>query len=194
VSVRRALFDTAVLVLFAATFGGCAALAEPPPTPVPPADASPGAFILESTAFQSGGAIPKPFACDGQDQSPPLDWSAPPAGTKGLALVLHDPEAPGGDWAHWVLYDVPPVARRLDAGVARGAQLPNGVRQGVNSAGVAGYSGPCPPPGPAHHYVFELSALDSQPALDAGATRDSLTRASTGHVLATATLTGTYGR
>lgn len=192
--VWRALARIAVAAMLAASLGGCSMLAEAPPTPVPPAVVSPGAFILESTAFQPGGVIPKPYTCDGQNQSPPLDWSEPPAGTKGFALVLHDPDAPGGDWVHWVLYDLPPGARRLDAGVAKGKQLANGVRQGVNSSGDPGYAGPCPPPGPAHHYVFELTALDAQPALDAGATRDALTRATAGHVLATASLTGTYGR
>lgn len=189
-----ALFLVSTLLAAWIGLGACVAQTVAPPTPVPPAGATPGSFILESTAFQPGGRIPKGYTCDGQNSSPPLDWSAPPAGTKGLALVLRDPDAPGGEWVHWVLYDIPPTTLRIDAGVPRRAQLMNGVRQGINSSGDAGYSGPCPPAGPAHRYVFELSALDAQPVLEAGATRDALARAAQGHVLATASLTGTYGR
>jgi Raf kinase inhibitor-like YbhB/YbcL family protein len=109
---------------------------------------------LISSAFQAGQAIPSQYTCDGADQSPPLQWSEPPQGTKSFAIVVDDPDAPGGTHRHWAAYDIPPRTRSLAAGQLVGSQA-------TNDSGKPGYSGPCPPPGHGlHHYHFKLFALD----------------------------------
>src|SRR5881409_1292852 len=110
------------------------------------------AFELESSAFKAGETIPRKHTCDGQDLSPPLAWTEPPAGTKSLALVCDDPDAPTGTWVHWVLWDVPPTARGLPEGVPPSAKLEDGTRQGTNDFKKSGYGGPCPPRGAPHRY------------------------------------------
>src|SRR3989442_8201614 len=124
------------------------------------------ALVLTSPAFADNGAIPKQYTCEGADISPPLNWSKAPQGTKTLALIVDDPDAPDPKapkmtWVHWVLYDLPTAATGLPAGVARSA-LPPGTREGVNDWKRTGYGGPCPPIG-RHRYFFKLYALD--PAL-----------------------------
>jgi Raf kinase inhibitor-like YbhB/YbcL family protein len=145
------------------------------------------AFALSSTAFSAGGAIPKTYTCDGKNVSPPLRWSAPPRGTRSLALSVEDPDAPGGTFVHWTGWNMRPTARRL----ARGQHLP---AEGTNSAGGRGYTGPCPPAGPAHHYVFRLYALRAKLRLAPGAGPSKFRRALRGRVLAVARLVGRYGR
>ena len=152
-----------------------------------------GGFVLTSPAFAPGGAIPAAHTCDGADASPALEWSGAPAGTKSFALVVHDPDAPAGDWLHWVAWNIPAATRALPAGVSTKDPLPDGTRQGRNDFGRPGYGGPCPPGG-THHYVFSLRALDTTLALPAKASRDAIEKAMQGHVLATADLTGTYQR
>src|ERR1019366_2166590 len=115
-------------------------------------------FRLDSTAFQNGASIPLEFTCDGPDESPALTWTDPPTKTQSFALVVDDPDAPGGIWVHWVLYDLPADTRELTQGVAKDRQLTNGARQGRNDFGKIGYNGPCPPRGPAHRYFFKLYA------------------------------------
>lgn len=152
------------------------------------------AFTLESPQLQPGGMIPRQFTCDGADMSLPLHWNEAPAGTRSFALVTEDPDAPGGMFIHWVIYGLPPDRRELPENVPKTPDLPGGARQGRNSFGNIGYGGPCPPPGPAHHYHFLLFALDATFDLPAGATRAELARAIHGHVLAQADLTGLYKR
>ena len=152
------------------------------------------AFELESGAFGPGGSIPQLHTCDGADLSPPLAWSAPPAGTQSFALVCDDPDAPAGTWVHWVLYDLPAAARQLPRGVAATAILGDGSRQGANDFKRSGWRGPCPPRGAPHRYVFHLYALDQLLRLDPGATRAALANAMAGHVLGQAELIGRYGR
>ncbi|HKY32966.1 MAG TPA: YbhB/YbcL family Raf kinase inhibitor-like protein [Candidatus Polarisedimenticolia bacterium] len=151
-------------------------------------------FTLASGAFLQGGEIPAVHTCDGPDQSPPLQWSEPPAGTRSFALIADDPDAPMGTWVHWVLYDLPAVTRALSLDVPKDPELPSGARQGRNDFGRIGYGGPCPPKGPAHRYVFRLRALEITLSLPAGARRKEVESAMQGHVLATAELMGTYGR
>ena len=148
---------------------------------------------LSSTAFDSGGAIPTRYTCDGMDVSPPLRWSNVPEGTRSLALVADDPDAPGGTFVHWVIYDLPPDARRLPEAVPKRQTLPGGAAQGVNGAGGVGYMGPCPPSG-THRYFFRVYALDTELDLGGGATREGLASAMREHVLAGGRLMGTYGR
>ncbi len=151
---------------------------------------------LSSTAFRSGDWIPRLHTSDGEDLSPPLQWQGVPADTVSLALILDDPDAPAGLWIHWVLFDLPATVTALPAGLERSAQLPNGARQGacwgVDQFSRRGYYGPQPPPGPVHHYRFQLSALDRRLGLPAGSTAAEVRQAMEGHVLSQAELIGLY--
>jgi Raf kinase inhibitor-like YbhB/YbcL family protein len=149
---------------------------------------------LTSTAFQPGGTIPKQHTADGADRSPPLHWSEPPSGTKSLALICDDPDAPGGTWVHWVLFNLPSQTRELEEGVPTTETLGNGAKQGTNDFGNIGYGGPDPPKGKPHRYLFKLYALDVAVDLPAGATKAQLTDAMKGHILGEGQLVGTYGR
>jgi Raf kinase inhibitor-like YbhB/YbcL family protein len=152
------------------------------------------AFELKSPAFTQGGDIPKKHTCDGPDLSPRLEWTSPPAGTKALALVCEDPDAPAGLWVHWVLWGIPPTANSLPEGVKQERSLADGSRQGRNDFGKLGHNGPCPPRGKPHRFYFRLYALDAAPSLEPGATRQQLLDAIKGHVLGEAELMGRYGR
>lgn len=144
---------------------------------------------LASPSFRPGETVPVRHTCDGEDVSPALRWGPAPEGTKSLALICDDPDAPRGDWVHWVVYGLPPDLE----GLAEGS-LPPGTLQGVNDFGRTRYNGPCPPPGAPHRYSFRLYALDRVPDLPAGATKARLLQAMEGHVLARAELVGRYGR
>lgn len=150
---------------------------------------------LNSSAFAVGATIPAKYTGDGADVSPPLTWTKPPTGTQVLALILDDPDAPSGQFTHWLVYDLPPTATSLPEGVEPNAQLPDeGGKQGTNDFGKVGYGGPAPPPGKAHQYRFTLYALDAASNLTGGAHRSELEQAMKGHVLAQTTLRGSYGR
>ncbi len=148
---------------------------------------------VTSSAFEEGGAIPARYTCDGLDISPPLSWSPVPNGTRSLALIAEDPDAPRGAFAHWVIYNLPPDTRRLPEDVPNRQTLPGGALQGMNGAGSIGYTGPCPPGG-THRYFFKVYALDTELDLGAGATKEDVVRAMEGHVLAEGRLLGTYQR
>lgn len=143
---------------------------------------------LTSRAFAEGEAIPNKYTCDGENLSPPLSWSGIPEGTQSLALVVNDPDAPRGDWVHWVLVDLPPDLADLPEG-AQGAGV-----EGVNDFNKRGYGGPCPPRGSNHRYIFKLYALDRALNLQAGMTRGEAEKAMQGHILAQGQLMGRYGR
>jgi Raf kinase inhibitor-like YbhB/YbcL family protein len=156
------------------------------------------ALSLTSPAFQNGGEIPSTHTCEGKDVSPPLAWSGTPPGTRSLALIVDDPDAPDPKapkmtWVHWVIYNLPPDTRRLPQDVPNRQTLPSGAVQGVNGAGTVGYMGPCPPSG-THRYVFRVYALDTQLDLGGSATKEDLVSAMEGHVLAEGHLMGTYRR
>jgi Raf kinase inhibitor-like YbhB/YbcL family protein len=151
-------------------------------------------FEITSTAFAPGGEIPREFTCDGSNSSPALKWTAPPKGTKSLALIVDDPDAPVGTWVHWVIYDLPPEARELAAKMPLDGELADGTRQGRNDFRRLGYGGPCPPPGPAHRYFFKLYALDAKLDSKPGLTKSELEKAMQGHTLARAELMGRYKR
>jgi len=189
------LFSCGVVLGLMAT--GCVSTPARPSPVAPPAWPTQGglaqSFELTSPAFAPGQPIPRLYTCDGQDSSPPLQWSDPPAGTRSLALIMEDPDAPGGIWVHWVLYNLPAGARSLPAAVPPDATRPDGSRQGKNSWPRLGYGGPCPPAG-IHRYVFRLYALDTVLDLAAGASKEQVLQAMQGHVLAQAELTGIYGR
>jgi hypothetical protein len=146
---------------------------------------------LTSTSFE-GSQIPAKFTCNGVGISPQLAWSAAPAGTQSLALIVTDPDAPGRTFVHWVLYDLPAGAQSLPEGLPTQYQLPDGSRQGRNDFGNLGYGGPCPPGHSPHHYVFTLYALDAKLNLPVGATRAQVEAAMQGHVLAHGELIALY--
>ncbi len=149
-------------------------------------------FSLTSQVFQQGGTIPAKYTCDGKDVSPPLSWEMVPDGAKSLALIVDDPDAPGGIFTHWVLFNLPAASRSLPEGVPKLDRLDGGGIQGKNDFGKKGYNGPCPPR--LHTYRFILYTLDSELNLKPGASRQEVLKAMEGHVLAKAELDGKYGR
>lgn len=150
-------------------------------------------FTLSSPFFASGQPIPRKYSCDGQDISPPLSWGEPPQHTRSLALIADDPDAPGGTFVHWVLYNVPPHSRALPEGVPKAEKLADASLHGKNSWGRLGYGGPCPPGG-THRYFFKIYALDAVLGLPSGASKQRLLEAMQGHILGQAELMGTYSR
>ena len=152
------------------------------------------AFELKSQAFQAGDRIPTKYTCEGADVSPPLRWNDPPRGTRSIVLIADDPDAPVGDWVHWVIYNLPENQRDLPEGVPTQETFPNGARQGLNDFMNVGYGGPCPPPGKPHRYYFKLYALDGMLDLKPRATKAKVLEACKGHILAEAQLMGQFGR
>ncbi len=148
---------------------------------------------LNSSAFSQGRAIPAKYTCDGKDVSPPLTWTETPPGTKSLALIADDPDAPMGTWVHWVIYNLPPATRQLPEEFPTDGPLPDGTIQGKTDFGRTGYGGPCPPSG-THRYFFHLFALDTVLSLPPASTAKQLKAAMQGHILAEAELMGTYRR
>jgi len=148
---------------------------------------------LESTAFSDGASIPNRYTCDAQDVSPPLRWSGLPEGTKSLALIVDDPDAPGGTWVHWVYYDIPADRTELPEGVPPRDHPNLGGTQGRNDFNKIGYGGPCPPGG-THRYFFKLYALDTQLGLPPGATKSEVLQNIEGHVMGQSALMGKYER
>jgi Raf kinase inhibitor-like YbhB/YbcL family protein len=147
-----------------------------------------GATIkITSSAFQEGGNIPSTFTCDGSDTSPPLQITGVPSGAKSLVLIADDPDAPGGLFTHWLVWNIPSQTNSIAEGSA-----PKGV-QGANDFGKSGYRGPCPPPG-THRYSFKIFALDRDLDLRSGAKRRQVDTAMKGHVIAQGELVGRYAR
>lgn len=152
------------------------------------------ALQLTSPAFENGGDIPKKYTCDGADVSPALNWSATPPGTKSFCLIMDDPDAPGGTWVHWVLFNLPAGLSSLPEGVPKEKELADGARQGRNDFARPGYGGPCPPRGPAHRYYIKLYALDARLDLQSGASKADLEKAMEKHVLSQGQLMCRYKR
>ena len=152
-------------------------------------------LAIQSTVFAANQPIPPVYTCEGKDLSPPLAWVGTPAGTKSLALIVDDPDAPDPaapqrTWVHWVLYDIPAGTMRLPEAVEAGA-LPPGTREGRNDWGRTGYGGPCPPIG-RHRYFFKLYALDTVLPDLREPDKAALEKAMKGHVIEQAQLVGTY--
>lgn len=148
---------------------------------------------ITSSAFTEGSMIPKRYTCDAEDVSPDLAWAAVPEGTKSLALICDDPDAPMGTWVHWVLFNLPPDIRELHAEIPSEKTLKNGARHGKNDFRKFGYGGPCPPGG-IHRYFFKLYALDTVINLESGITKAQLLKAMERHILAEGQLMGKYKR
>jgi Raf kinase inhibitor-like YbhB/YbcL family protein len=196
-----------VLIAVGPTVGGCkspgtepekASAPTPASDPKPPAPPDPAAppsrLSLVSPAFAAMGPLPKKYTCEGSDTSPALEWSGVPEGTKSLALVIDDPDAPDPMaptrvFVHWVVYNLPPDSKALAEG-ASASGLPAGAVMGKNDWGKAAFGGSCPPTG-RHRYFHKLYALDT--TLNLGpATKTELETAMRGHVLGKAELIGTY--
>ncbi len=148
---------------------------------------------ITSAAFVEGGMIPRKYTCDGEDISPPLAWTGVPDGSKTIALISDDPDAPMGTWVHWVLFNLPATEKGLSGAVPPDKELKNGAKQGRNDFRRIGYGGPCPPGG-THRYFFKVYALDAVLNLPAGATKAELLKAMEGHILAQGQLMGKYRR
>src|SRR5438094_3809545 len=168
IAMRRLTYVVTSLIVA----GAGAALANAPKQVIK----KPAQLILKSDAIQSNGTIATEYTCDGSEQTPPLSWSAPPAETKSIAIVVEDPDAPNKVFTHWVVTGIPAATTSLS-----GATLPEGAMAGKNDKGITGWAGPCPPSG-RHRYVFHVYALDI--SLSKEMTKADLTRAMAGHVLA----------
>ena len=151
------------------------------------------AITITSSAFTEGGMIPRQYTCDGEDISPPLAWTGVPEGTKSIALICDDPDAPVGTWVHWVLFNIPPSTKDLPASVPPKETLDNGAKHGTNDFRKLSYGGPCPPGG-THRYYFKLYALDAEIPSEAGITKAQLLKEMEGHILAEGQLLGRYKR
>lgn len=149
------------------------------------------ALDVSSSAFKHESAIPSRYTCDGQDMSPPLQWSKGPPGTQSYAIIMDDPDAPNGTFVHWVMWNI--IGHQLQENIPLQASLTGGGAQGTNSFKDIGYGGPCPPSG-THRYFFHLYALDRTLDLEPGATKQGLLDAMNGHILAQGELIGTYSR
>jgi Raf kinase inhibitor-like YbhB/YbcL family protein len=160
---------------------------------LPYAIAKGGTMKLVSAAFDEGGMIPEKYTCDGADMSPPLKWDSIPEGTKSLALICDDPDAPVGTWVHWVYYDIPVSIKSVPENVASDERPKMGGIQGTNDFRRIGYGGPCPPGG-THRYYFKLYALDTLLNLPPGATKKQLITAMENHIVDQAQLMGKYRR
>lgn len=148
-------------------------------------------FELKSPAFVSGSMIPSLYTCDGKNISPPLAWSAAPAGTKSFVLICDDPDAPVVTWVHWVYYNIPASVTSLPEALSKTEKPAQGGIHGKSSFGDFGYGGPCPPWG-THRYFFKLYALDTMLTLSSGAKKKDLLKAMDKHVLGKTELMGTY--
>ena len=142
----------------------------------------------------NGEKVPERCTCDGPGISPEIDWRNAPNGTKSFAVVMDDPDALRGLFTHWMVWGIPVKSTRLAANLPRQRELPNDIKQGVNSGGAYGYAPCCPPPGKVHHYTYTFLALDIEPDLPAGVNRERFDKALKGHVLEAISVTGLYER
>lgn len=167
----------------------CASQTGPGPSAPPGGEIH--SITVTSKAFTMGGMIPVDYTCDGKEVSPPLTWSAPPAGTKGIALVVDDPDAPGGVFTHWLVFNIPPETVTLAENVDP-ATL--GAKVGTNDFRAVSYRGPCPPKGDGMHaYRFTVYAVDAPLQANDGAVRADVDAALSNHVLGYGRVTGLFG-
>ena len=179
-------FALALCVLVATAFGAVAVVMQPP--------ASSKRMQLTSSAFKNNEPIPKQYTCEGKNISPPLTWSGAPSGTRSFVLIVDDPDAPGGVWTHWLVFDLPADTTELAEDMPKTQNITGNAKQGTNDFKRLGYGGPCPPPGRAHRYFFKIYALDTVLDLKPGASRRQVEAALAQHVLAQGQLVGTCGR
>lgn len=162
-------------------------LQQPLPTPTPPpVTQAEEAFALRSSAFDAGDIIPTKYTCDGQDSRPPLSIRGVPEGTQSLAIIMYDPDAPGGTFVHWLAWNIPPEIREIPEGV-----LPVDIIEGTTSFRSVGYQGPCPPSG-THRYIWRLYALRKILTLESNTTREQLETAINTYVITQTELMARY--
>ena len=152
-----------------------------------------GAFTIRVDSLETGAVLPDAYTCKGTGESPAVSWEGIPSGTKSLVLILDDPDAPGGRFTHWIVYNIPPESAELARAQPMAKVLANGAQQGDTSTGSRGYYPPCPLIGATHRYIFRLYAVDmdiTQPT----ANRESIDWALTGHTLAETRFTTTFKR
>ena len=150
---------------------------------------------IYSTAFKDGNFIPSKYTCEGSNVSPQLHWNNVPKDVKSFAIIMHDPDAPGGDFIHWIIYNIPGSLKELHEDVTPSRNISEEVMFGTNDFGRIGYGGPCPPAGKPHHYIIKVYALDAiLHHLESGATRQQLLKAMERHILAEGELMGRYQR
>jgi hypothetical protein len=192
----------AVIIIVGVLAGGCTSSA--PSSPVSPAlsqpaekqalsPTPPGAFTIRAASLAPGSVLPDVYTCKGASESPEVAWDGVPPGTKSLALILDDPDAPDGRFTHWLVFNIPPDSSGLTRAQPNAKVLANGAQQGETSTGSRGYYPPCPPIGTTHRYVFRLYAVDmdiTQPTAD----RESIDWALTGHTIAQTEFTTTFKR
>jgi Raf kinase inhibitor-like YbhB/YbcL family protein len=192
----------AVIIIIVVLAGGCMSTA--PSSMVSPASSQPadlgasstapnGAFTIRAASLTPGSVLPDVYTCKGASESPEVSWEGVPAATKSLALILDDPDAPGGRFTHWLVFNIPPDSRELPRAQPNAKVLTNGAQQGQNSGGSRGYYPPCPPIGTTHRYVFRLYAVDmdiTQPTAD----RESIDWALTDHTIAKTEFITTFKR
>jgi len=148
---------------------------------------------LYCLSFAHNEMIPTKYTCDGEGISPPLKWEGVPPETKSFALIMDDPDAPSGDFVHWVIFSIPAESDFLEEDIETAGELPSGMKQGKNSGGRLGYTPPCPPSG-THRYFFKLYALNAEIKLKAGISKQDLLNAMQGHILDSAEMIGRYQR
>ncbi len=148
---------------------------------------------IKSKVFDEGEPIPVKYTCSGIDVSPPLEWESLPEDTVSIAIICEDPDAPGGTWSHWVIFNLPAVARNLPEHVMGREILDNGAVQGLNDFGKVGYGGPCPPNG-THHYYYKIFALNTKLDLPPRTTRKTFLESINEHVIDQGQIMGTFTR
>lgn len=152
------------------------------------------ALKISTKAFEYGKTIPAKYTCEGENVSPELHWNEVPNATVTLAMICEDPDAPGGTFTHWIIYNLSPNSSGLEQGVPLQKNLDNGAIQGSNDMNKYGYGGPCPPRGKPHRYYFKLFALNKQLAPESANTREEFFKAIDGKVIEEAEYMGVYKR
>ena len=158
------------------------------------ADSESGNFKLTTRAFAEGHRIPARYTCDGDDRSIPLSWSGAPDGTESVALLFDDPDAHGGTFKHWIIFDIPPGTTELGESIDKADRVVGSAIQLLNDFGKRGYSGPCPPRGETHTYQLFLYAMDTRLQIPARSSQGRVLDAIEEHAVARAGLSAAYGR
>ncbi|HPA83664.1 MAG TPA: YbhB/YbcL family Raf kinase inhibitor-like protein [Deltaproteobacteria bacterium] len=148
---------------------------------------------VTSQAFADGEMIPAKYTCNGENVSPPIAWQRVPEGTRSITIIAEDPDAPMGNWVHWVYYDIPPEISGLPEDIPAEEKPGPGGTQGINDALTIGYIGPCPPSG-IHRYYFRIYAVDTELDLPPGANSQEVLQAMEGHLLGMGELMGRFRR
>jgi hypothetical protein len=191
----RTTLLAAALVIVIFTIAACGSAEQViDPEEFDPLTSVPAALDVRSPDFKEGERIPTKFTCDGEDEPPVISWAKPPAGTRAVAVIFDDPDAPGGIFTHWTVFNLEPGQNRLAGSIGSDETGPTGPFEGLNDFGAAGYGGPCPPGGAEHTYRFNVFALIAPLALETGAPASEVITAMRGTVIGYGVLTGTYSR